>query len=538
MARFHGASMSSAIKSPEILSPSLARIASRLTGPHQPVNSYSWTRREGVALVDPAADLAEAITVPSLGGPVTDVFVTHVQEENAAGCHGFPAARLHVPEGDEYLCAGRAAYEAMIGKWPPPWDWSSRGNYRGHLAGARNERPLAGSLPLSESLREGVRPDGMRVLSTPGHGKNAVTLIAEIDGRRVGFCGDLVVGDGRLWNWFDSDWDYGALAGFRAHLRSIERLRAERLDLLCPTHGPVISDPAASLSRLAARLAALIQPSAQIEDCTDKIPDKPSAAPGFRELSPSLHQYARDTGNCAVLLSRSGHALLVDDGLCHWTPLPERAAHHRQVVVELKRALGIDRIEMVIPTHYHGDHIENIPDLVAMEGTEVVSLECVADVIERPDRFNLACPLPWYGTAYDVVTINRRVADGARLRWREYELEIFHLGGQTYYHAGVATTVDGARVLFVGDAIHPSHLSGEPVLCYNRADPATAGWLFGIERMIERKPDLLVCGHAGAIRGPMGLLRQKREAWRARLDEFREISARTGLREFFDPFLA
>lgn len=523
---------------PEALLPSLARFVSRQTGPHQPVNSYSWKRREGVALIDPAADLAEAPTVPSLGGPVTDLFVTHLQEENAAGCHAFPAARVHVPDGDEFLCAGRAAYEAIIGKWPPPWDWTSRGNYRGHLAGARNERPLAEPLRLHGSLREGEGPAGMRVVSTPGHGKNAVTLIAKIDGRRVAFCGDLVFGDGRLWNWFDSDWDYGALAGFRAHLRSIERLRRERLDLLCPAHGPVITDPSASLSRLVERLEALLRPAASLDNRPVNFPDKPGAAPGFRELSPSLHQYAQDGGNCAVLLSRSGHALLVDDGLCHWTPLPERAAHHRRVIADLKRALGIHRIEMVIPTHYHGDHIENIPELIAMEGAEVVSLDCVADVIEHPDRFNLACPLPWYDTAHDVVKIDRRVANGTRLRWREYELEIFHLGGQTYYHAGIAVTIDGARVLFVGDAIHPSHPLVEPVLSYNKADPATAGWLFGIERMIERNPDLLVCGHAGAIREPMNLLQQKREAWRTRMDEFREISARTDLREFFDPFLA
>jgi glyoxylase-like metal-dependent hydrolase (beta-lactamase superfamily II) len=128
------------------------------------------------------------------------------------------------------------------------------------------------------------------------------------------------------------------------------------------------------------------------------------------------------------------------------------------------------------------------------------------------------------------------VPRGTRLRWREYELEIFHLGGQTYYHAGIATVVDGQRVIFVGDSFN-AHPGVEPVLTYNDNDPATRGWLYAVERLIERRPDLLVCGHAAAVRSPREILELKRRLWREQVERYRQLSARDDLRMFFDPFV-
>ena len=264
-------------------------------------------------------------------------------------------------------------------------------------------------------------------------------------------------------------------------------------------------------------------------------PEKDSPARGWRELLPGLHQWK--TGNYAVLISQSGNALLVDDGLCHWVPLPERAAHHRQVMDDLKHALGIRKIELVIPTHYHGDHVENIPDIVASEGAGVLSLDLVAEVLEQTERFNLSATLPWYGTAYQPVSVGQKVLTDARVRWHVYVLEIFHLGGQTFYCAGISVTINNQRVVFAGDAIFGWNVQPEPIVSFNDNDPQTRGWAYAIDRLIEQKPDLLVCGHGSAIRNSMPLLELKKMAWKQRLERFRELSAREELRLFFDPFI-
>lgn len=518
--------------------PGLQRFESSLSGPQQPVSSYVWQSAAGTILIDPAADLTPAALSPLELALPAHILITHLQEENAAGCPHWPDAAVHVPAGDEYLAAGAATYAEIVEPWPPPWEWETRGNYQGHLAGARNERPPQDPLELSHSLEPGASVCDCEVVATPGHGKSAVTLIASIDGVKVAFCGDLIYGNGQLWNWFDSDWDYGLSGGYKALLASLERLIELAPDVLCPTHGPEIVNAAEALERLRQRLAAIFPPPPPgpgKPPQTINFPEIDSPAAGFRVVPPGIHQWRE--GNCAVLLSASGHALMVDDGLCYWEPLPERGAHHRAAIAELKDKLGIERIEAVVPTHYHGDHIENIPELVEMEGTEVICLDLLADVLEYPERFNLACPLPWYGASCETVAVDRRLSSGASWQWREFELEMFHLGGQTYYHAGVSVTVAGQRVLFVGDAIGGYGAGAGTPICYNDNEPEHRGWLYSVYRMLEYQPDLLVCGHGAALQDPVPMLEAKRDRWEERMNEFRQLSPREDLRLFFDPFV-
>ncbi len=511
---------------------------SGLGGSRQPVHSYLVTTPHGRALIDPAADLTPALT-----GTVAAILITHLQEENAAGCLNFPGVPVHIPAGDEYLCQGPAAYERGIANWPPPWEWETRGNYQGQVGGARNERPLPVPVPLAASLTGGTRFGEFDILATPGHGKHALTFLITLGGKRIGFCGDLVCGDGRLWNWFDAEWDFGLEGGQRALRASAARLRDAGADLLCPTHGPIVTDPSGALARLDARLAPIfvsppgLPPTPPFDEARHRIAEVPSPAPCFRQLLPHLHQYNRNSGNCTVLLSETGNALLFDDGLCEWVPLPERKAFHAQAIAGMKAALGVRRIEIVIPTHCHGDHVENIPDLVAAEpGCEVVCLDVVADVLEHPERYNMVGLLPWYGTEHDVVHVDRAVPAGTRLRWHEYELDIFHLGGQTYYHSGIDAQIDGQRVLFVGDSF-PRPPGIEPVLCYTDNDPETRGWIYAQRQMLARRPDLIVGAHAAALRDPEPVVRRKLAMWAQRLRQFRALAARPALREFFDPYL-
>jgi glyoxylase-like metal-dependent hydrolase (beta-lactamase superfamily II) len=373
-----------------------------------------------------------------------------------------------------------------------------------------------------------------RVLPTPGHGKHAVTLVVEINNQRVGFCGDLVYLEGRLWNWFDCDWDYGLQTGHRELRQSALRLKQEHCDLLCPTHGDLIYNPRVSLKRLIERLDVVLADDKPISSKPINFDEKESPATGFRQILPCLHQW-RD-GNCAVIISETGNALMVDDGLCYWKSLSRRAAHHRSVIKDLKQSLGIRKIEIVIPTHYHGDHTENIPELVAMEGSEVVCLDTVADPIEHPERYRLAAMLPWYGTTHDRVRVSRKLSDGERLRWHEFEVNIFHLGGQTRHALGVAVNIWNVQTLFVGDAFDLRFPLCNPILCFNDADPSTVGWPYAIKRMLQWKPDLLVCGHGCAVRSPIHLLRRCQDGWRRRLRAFAQLNARKELRRFFDPF--
>ena len=85
---------------------------------------------------------------------------------------------------------------------------------------------------------DGTEYGGLRALATPGHAADHVCLLSA-DG--VCFSGDLVLGEGSTF----VPPDGGSLA---AYLDSLRLLQAEPIELICPGHGPWVTDPAAKLA--------------------------------------------------------------------------------------------------------------------------------------------------------------------------------------------------------------------------------------------------------------------------------------------------
>ena len=99
----------------------------------------------------------------------------------------------------------------------------------------------AGAARLGVEVRlpgEGEERAGLRALATPGHAADHVCLLSA-DG--VCFSGDLVLGEGSTF----VPPDGGSLA---AYMSSLGRLQAEPIELICPGHGPWVTDPPAKLA--------------------------------------------------------------------------------------------------------------------------------------------------------------------------------------------------------------------------------------------------------------------------------------------------
>ena len=100
-----------------------------------------------------------------------------------------------------------------------------------HAAGAeRFDDPI---LPAA-----GEEHAGLRALATPGHAADHVCFLT---GDGVCFSGDLVLGEGSTF----VPPDGGSLA---AYMDSLRLLQAEPIELICPGHGPWVTDPAAKLA--------------------------------------------------------------------------------------------------------------------------------------------------------------------------------------------------------------------------------------------------------------------------------------------------
>lgn len=85
--------------------------------------------------------------------------------------------------------------------------------------------------------KEGETHAGLRTLATPGHAADHVCFLAA---GGVCFSGDLVLGLGST----IVPPGGGALA---AYMSSLRRLQGEEIELICPGHGPWITEPATKL---------------------------------------------------------------------------------------------------------------------------------------------------------------------------------------------------------------------------------------------------------------------------------------------------
>jgi glyoxylase-like metal-dependent hydrolase (beta-lactamase superfamily II) len=83
------------------------------------------------------------------------------------------------------------------------------------------------------ALADGDEFGPLRALAIPGHADDHLAFVAG----GAAFTGDAVLGEGSVF----------VTSRLREYLDALERLRALHLDLLCPGHGPPVSDPGAKL---------------------------------------------------------------------------------------------------------------------------------------------------------------------------------------------------------------------------------------------------------------------------------------------------
>jgi glyoxylase-like metal-dependent hydrolase (beta-lactamase superfamily II) len=147
-------------------------------------------------------------------------------------------------------------------------------DHHDHAEGVPALRERFGGAPVAAMrgdatirVADGDRVGPFDALATPGHAPDHLTYVLG----DVAFSGDAVLGEGSV---FVAP-DPGALAGY---LAGLERLRARKLALICPGHGPLVADPDAKiaeylthrLAREQALLDALAAGARSIDDLLDR----------------------------------------------------------------------------------------------------------------------------------------------------------------------------------------------------------------------------------------------------------------------------
>lgn len=425
--------------------------------------------------------------LPELGVErVTDVLVTHHHRDQVQGLARADAAgvRIWVPPVERELVAGVDRFWATR---ELENDYSLRQDRFSLL----DPVPVAGTVPEYRVRRFG----GFDVLTlpTPGHTVGSVTYLVEVDGRRLAFTGDLVHRGGRLWSLAATQWTYSGWEGEATTILSCLALAEREPDVLLPSHGEPVDQPARDLARLRERLHEVIALRRgrpwDIEEWY---------ANPWAEVTPHVLRSRASMATSYALLSDSGTALLLDWGYDFWigTPLGSDRAGRRPLlasIAALKRDHGVDRVEVAVPTHYHDDHVAGLELLRDVEGAQVWAPEHVGPVLEHPTRYDLPCL--WY----DPVPVDRTLPSGAPVAWREYELTAYPLPGHTLFAAAIAFEADGKRFLATGDQEGGDPSGGSRlVLNYQYRNRYAFGDFVASAELYRRlRPDLMLTGHHG-----------------------------------------
>ncbi len=358
---------------------------------------------QGATLVDCCADVPAAVGAAG----IARVAMTHYHRDQAVGLADAVAsgAELHVPATERGLFDGVEAH----------WADEKR---RWHLYDDHPFPPvMAESVTVGAGIQDGDTFDwcGMAVtaLHTPGHTNGSMSYLVQDGDTRVAFVGDVMYDGGRLWDIYslqkgeDGLTDYHGFLGARHELAaSLNRLRDAQPDIIVPSHGDIIRDPADAISRLLERLDACYDQYAAVAALRFYFPRLFTQFEGREDHMPIREgidppTFLRHVGTSWIVVSDSGEAYVMDCG----------APRVLEALAEMREASEIVDVTGFWITHYHDDHVDEIPAFQATYDCVTRADGVVADVVTRPEAHRIPCISP---------AAARRPHHG---RWRVVDLE-------------------------------------------------------------------------------------------------------------------
>jgi glyoxylase-like metal-dependent hydrolase (beta-lactamase superfamily II) len=290
------------------------------------------------------------------------------------------------------------------------------------------------------------------IFPTPGHTMGSVSLVGQIDGKKVAFAGDLIHSPGKVVNLYELQYEYGGTDGVDCAIFSLLKLRELGSELLCPSHGEPFTNPATGIDELVAKLKGWYQSYAP--ESSLSIENRPFA------VTPHFFCAHQTTSTSYTLISDSGKGLVIDYGSASGgffdTFISDIAVNDRMrfvehTIPELKARNGLKSIDVAMPSHMHDDHLNGFPHLVEHYGAKIWCYENMVDILQNPRGYNLGCILG------EPIKVDRAFRDGETFKWEEFEFTVYHSPGHTEYQMAMFADIDGARVAFTGDAFFPTN---------------------------------------------------------------------------------
>jgi glyoxylase-like metal-dependent hydrolase (beta-lactamase superfamily II) len=433
----------------------------------------------------------------ALPAPVVAVLCTHFFRDHSAVAAAQVGIAIHVPEHEREAFADplqhfrqRTTYIIYDNQWD--------------LFAPIQGVPVAGLLRDHDTVR--LAGLTLQVVPLPGVTIGQVGLSVRLPGvaGEVVFCGEAIASPGRVARLAPLQYNYNDLPGAINVWESAGVLRARRPAALLPSLGtPMLADTDAALAALQDSMRRLLAGRPGCLDALDQL-----QSPAIERVTDHVWRSRHAVATSWFLVSKSGKVLAIDYGyrapwpIMNWATYAQ-PANRRPLLHSLdglQQELGIDRIDTVLVSHFHDDHVSGIPQLQRLYGTQAWVCDTFADLLERPDAHCFPCD--WH----QPIRVDRRLAVDERVRWEEYEFFFAAMDGHTRFSSLIGFEADGRRFAHTGDQYFFTDWT--PGARYDRFDDKqrmqnhvyrNGATLDGYDRsgrwLLQWRPDIVLQGH-------------------------------------------
>jgi glyoxylase-like metal-dependent hydrolase (beta-lactamase superfamily II) len=436
-------------------------------------------------------DCGEGSVAGQSGAPIDWVLFTHHHRDQWSGAPKLLSA------SPEAKCAVPAAERRFFAEAEQFWDTADaildhRYDFRPQVFTGTRSIPVARALAGGDVLEwQGLR---IEALATPGHTDGSLSYIATIGGKRAAFTGDLIYDAGRLWEFYSLQkrfpgmrGDYWGFGGAVDDLvASLDRVLAAKPDILVPSHGSVMEDPAQAIAGLKENLRAAMDNFLRLAAWRIYFPGifPTSRAPLLPPLPavgyPKWIRHIASTTKAIVADDRS--VFLSDCG-------------HPMAISTLDKLLASGEfrsIDGLWITHYHDDHTEQVNVAKRKYGARIHVERHMVDILENPTAYQMPCLFP------ESIRVERPMDHGESIEWKGFRLTAYYFPGQTLYHDGLLVERDGLKVFFTGDSF--ANFGIDDYCSQNRCFLGpNMGYEKCFDLLLEVKPDLLIAAHWGPV---------------------------------------
>ncbi|MBK8091275.1 MAG: MBL fold metallo-hydrolase [Verrucomicrobiaceae bacterium] len=494
-------------------------------------NTYLLRDGDAALVIDPG-DAAFLEQLPKLGiRKIEQILLTGHHRELLQGIHRIdPNVPVAAPKEEQAFLENPTDFR----KWRP------KNGDKFTVHGSSYLRPPARPVQVQRWLANGDVIDwhgrSIRCISTPGHSPGGMSFAL---GDQL-FLGGLMHDGSRMTNWFDTEWDYGFAKGLDALISSVAKLTALKPVTAFSAQGPLIRDATRQLQTYHDRLTAFRPDYIRgypVETLGKRGPHpatKPTAAQYIVQVTPHLYMFGPEMAgkNFAILIADSGHALLLDCGLFPRLVL-------EQILRDMKKHLGLKKIDACWISHSHGDHF-TLADVLKEHGVKLWTMDSIVDKCQNPRAYDFPAMITNYGVPFESAKIDRVLKAGDVFDWEGYKLHIDWMPGQTEYGNALWLELDGKKVVFTGDNLFgdpadPAQNGHECVVARNSAI-TEEGYLHAANYLKQLQPDIIMGAHGVLMTEPAAFI-DRYHAWALRIiAQYKQLLPDSSYEYGYDPY--